>query len=340
MPYALLLPEHCALMKQKVLLARFSSIGDIIITTPIIRALAQKYPSWEIHFATKKAYAPLLQHNPYLSSLHLLDNRFRGFISQLQNENFDLFIDLHVNLRTSMLARFLGAKLQFSYQKGNVLKWLTVNHSAYQMPMQHTVYRYFDALKTLEITYDHEGYDLFFPAEDQVTHHQYPEPYLCYAIGGKFNTKQLDLDNAVKLCRNVHAKVLLLGGEEDLPFGEAIAKQTENTVNLAGTTSLLQSARLMDNSVGVIAHDTGLMHMAAALRKPICSIWGSTVTALGFYPLQHISVEEKSILIENVGLSCRPCHRHGRQVCPKGHFACMRKLDVSHAWKWANQLLR
>ena len=103
---------------MKFLIIRFSSIGDIVLTTPVVRCLKKKFPDSEVHYATKKAFHSIIKHNPYIDKVHLLENSTIALTAKLRRENFDCIIDLHHNQRTLLLKWLLGKK-SFSFNKIN-----------------------------------------------------------------------------------------------------------------------------------------------------------------------------------------------------------------------------
>ncbi len=308
--------------KTKFLILRFSSIGDIVLTTPVMRCLKLQYPDAEVHFATKKQFKVLVENNPYVDKFFLLEKSLNDFIKTLQSEDYDYIIDLHNNLRTSIIKFRLPAK-SFSFDKLNFKKWLLVNLKTNRMPDIHIVDRYLETVKSLGIKNDNHGLDYFIPTQDFV---KINESFAAYAIGGQHFTKKLPTHKIIEICKQSKHTIMLLGGKEDFETGEAIVKAVGNKViNACGKYNLNQSASLLQQAEYVISHDTGLMHIAAALKKRIISIWGNTVPEFGMYPYL---TDYK--IIENKNLSCRPCSKIGYAKCPKGHFRCMENLDISN----------
>ena len=131
-------------------------------------------------------------------------------------------------------------------------------------------------------------------------------------------------EKIISIIKKVNKPVLLIGGPEDFERGEQIVANTINTQNTCGKYSVLQSASLIQQANRVITHDTGMMHIAAAFKKKIYSVWGNTVPEFGMYPYLE---NEQSKRIEVKGLNCRPCSKIGYSKCPKGHFKCMQEID-------------
>jgi len=307
--------------KTKFLILRFSSIGDIVLTTPVTRCIKKQYPNAEVHFATKESFKVLVENNPYIDQYHLIGKSLNKFIQSLQTENFDFIIDLHNNLRTSIIKMSLFSAKSFSFDKLNLRKWLLVVLKINQMPNVHIVERYLDTVKSLGIKNDLNGLDFFIPEKDKV---QINESYVAYAIGGQHYTKKLPISRIIEVCQKINGKIMILGGKEDRPAAEEIEKALgDKIINACGKYNLNQSASLVQQAEYIITHDTGLMHIASALKKKVISIWGNTVPEFGMYPyLTAFSI------IENKEISCRPCSKIGYDKCPKGHFKCMNELNL------------
>ena len=307
--------------KTKFLILRFSSIGDIVLTTPVVRCLKLQFPNSEVHFTTKKQFKVLVENNPYIDKYFLLEKSLNRLIKDLQSEDYDYIIDLHNNLRTSIIKFRIPAK-SFSFEKLNFKKWHLVNFKINIIPNIHIVDRYLKTVESLGIKNDNQGLDYFIPDRDNVVIN---EVFVAYVIGGQHFTKKLPTHKIIEICEQSLTKVILLGGKEDFVTGEIIQKALgKKVINACGSYNLNQSASLLQQAEYVISHDTGLMHIAAALKKRIVSIWGNTVPAFGMYPYL---TDYK--LVENNNISCRPCSKIGYSKCPKGHFKCMQDLDLT-----------
>lgn len=314
-------------MATKFLILRFSSIGDIVLTTPVVRCLKQQYPGAEVHYATKRAFATLVEHNPHIDKTHYYDGSLGTLVRQLRAERFDYVIDLHNNLRTRLIKLQLGVKA-YSFEKLNWQKWLLVRFNVNALPNLHIVDRYMATLLPFEVQNDGRGLDYFIPYKDQVERDWLPPThqagYVAYAIGGQHNTKKLPVGRMVELCEKINHPIVLLGGKEDRQAGETIAQKLGNDriYNACGQYNLNQSASLLQGARVVFSHDTGLMHIAAALKKKVYSIWGNTTPAFGMYPYKT-----PYVVLENNALRCRPCSKIGYDKCPRGHFRCMNDLS-------------
>jgi ADP-heptose:LPS heptosyltransferase len=330
---------------MKFLIIRFSSIGDIVLTTPVIRCLKQQVPDAEIHYLTKFSFHKVVASNPYIDKFYYLNNDWDLLVHELKEEQYDYLIDLHHNIRTIKLKRELRVKT-FAFHKLNIQKWLLTNLKINRMPPVHIVDRYLQTVKSFGVKNDHRGLDYFIPKEEEIKQTDLPHShhlgYIGLVIGAAHATKRLPLHQLKKLCQALDHPIVLLGGPEDSATGEQIASADNIKIyNACGKFSINESADLVRKAKLIITHDTGLMHIAAAFKKPIISIWGNTVPAFGMEPY-YGNHAVASTIFQGTGLSCRPCSKIGYDKCPKGHFKCMEQQDVlqiaAMAQSWAKQL--
>lgn len=318
---------------MKILIIRFSSIGDIVLTTPVIRCVKKQIKAAEIHFLTKYEYRHIVQPNPYLSKIHLLQNdNWEPLLESLQAEGFDYIIDLHKNLRTSKVKRSVKKATSFAYDKLNWQKWLLTNFKINQMPSVHIVDRYMATVQSLGVTNDEQGLDYFIPENEVVKESDIPMShqagFIGIVIGASYATKKLPAEKIMELCALINHPIILLGGPEDKLTGEAIAAIDPHKVyNACGKFILNESADLVRRSKLIISHDTGLMHIAAAFKKPVISVWGNTVPAFGMAPYFG-KYQIQQAIFEVTNLNCRPCSKLGYQQCPKKHFKCMNEINL------------
>jgi ADP-heptose:LPS heptosyltransferase len=331
---------------MKFLIIRFSSIGDIVLTTPVVRCLKQQVADAEVHYLTKSSFRPILAANPYIDRVHYLDDNLPSLIATLQHEDFDYVIDLHHNLRTWKVKRALGKKA-FSFDKLNIEKWLYTNFKWNRMPDRHIVDRYLDTVASFGVKNDGNGLDYFIPPADEIgpqdipTSHQ--SGYIGLVIGAARATKQLPLHKLKEICTEARHPLILLGGPEDAAIAaELTAIDPIKIYNACGKFNLNESAGLVRQAKLIVTHDTGLMHIAAAFRRPILSVWGNTVPEFGMYPyygenylsdcrpgkIPGFSGSLPYEMLEVKGLSCRPCSKIGYKKCPRGHFKCMEEQPV------------
>jgi len=322
-------------LKIKYLIIRFSSIGDIVLTSPVIRCLKNQTEGAEIHFVTKNRFACLVNENPYIDKVHLLTGNLNELIVRLKKENFDYIIDLHHNLRSSRIKSRLKSPA-FTFNKLNIEKYLLVNFKINRLPDKHIVDRYLETLSVFDVTNDGAGLDFFIPENETFNLSELPEThqngYLAFVIAGTWETKKLPAGKVAEICNRIPFPVILLGGQLESEEGEKIAAFTgDNVLNLAGKISLNKSAGLVRDARVVLTNDTGLMHIAAAFKKKILSFWGNTVPQFGMYPY---NAHPASAMLEVAGLKCRPCSKLGYHSCPKKHFRCMEAQNVEKAVDW------
>ena len=318
----------------KFLIIRFSSIGDIVLTTPVVRCLHKKYPEAEIHYLTKQAFRGIVASNPYIDKVHILADSFELMLHELKIEEYDYIIDLHHNLRTLRIKRFLKGVKSFSFDKLNIEKYVYVNLKMNVLPKKHIVDRYLETVKSLGVEDDGMGLDYFVPDADVVNNKDIPvshlHGYIAIVIGAALNTKKLPLHKLKELCLGIRHPIILIGGKEDYADGQSISRVDDVKIyNACGKFSLNESADLVRRAKLVITHDTGLMHIAAAFRKPIISVWGNTVPAFGMYPYYGKRSNLEYDVFEINKLWCRPCSKIGYDKCPRGHFKCMELIAVN-----------
>lgn len=324
----------------KFLVVRFSSIGDIILTTPVVRHLKKQVENAEVHYLTKQSFSTLLESNPYVDKIHVYDGDMKSCLSRLKEEGFDYVIDLHRNIRTARI-KYSLKRIDFSVRKLNLQKWLIVNLKWDRLPNLHMVDRNLETIRTFISEPDGEGLDYFIPPDSNIPLAQLPEPYqigyLGLVIGAQHETKKLPLEALIEICDKLMHPVIILGGPGDRETGEAIvsALPGKQILNSCGQYSIHQSASLVKQAKVIITHDTGLMHIGAAFGKKIIAVWGNTIPAFGMFPYMS---DPSSVNFEVSGLNCRPCSKIGSQQCPKKHFKCMKKQDLTGITETAHRL--
>lgn len=324
----------------KFLILRFSSIGDIVLTTPVIRGLKQQVEGAEVHFITKPQFKGVVSENRHIDKLLVLKDDLKDTIEEIQNEDYDYIIDLHNNIRTSIIKRKTGI-VAFSFDKLNFKKWLLVNLKINKMPDVHIVDRYRDAVKVFDIQDDGQGLDYFIPENDEVIpkemHAAFEGQYMVVVVGANHFTKQIPAQKIIAIANNTGIPVCLVGGKDV----EKQAVDIENALkvpflNTVGKIGINQSASLIKQCHVVLTPDTGMMHIASAFKKNIISLWGNTVPELGMYAYRS---GEKSKIFEVNDLRCRPCSKIGYAKCPKGHFKCMNDINNSELVSYIQGLI-
>ena len=328
---------------MKFLIIRFSSIGDIVLTTPVSRCLKKQLPGSEVHFLTKQSFGTIVENNPYIDKVHLLAHSWETVVHELKQENYDYIIDLHHNLRTLRLKKDLGIK-SFPFNKLNIQKWIYTNLKWNMMPDVHIVDRYMKTVESFAVKNDGEGLDYFIPGKDEVKQMDIPIShhlgYIGLVIGAAHNTKKLPVEKLKELCSKIDHPVILLGGKEDSENAKQIASVDPIKIyNACGKFNLNESADLVKRSKLIITHDTGLMHIAAAFKKKIISVWGNTVPEFGMYPY-YGNGQAQNFKFEINGLRCRPCSKIGYAKCPRGHFKCMKQISMDAVAETARQFLK
>ncbi len=312
---------------MKILVIRFSSIGDIVLTSPVVRCLKKQLPDSKIHFLTKKPFTSIIEPNPNVDKVFFLESSLPKVIAELKKEKYDLVVDLHNNLRSLRVKQSLGIKF-VAFNKLNLEKWLMTRFKVNKLPDVHIVDRYLETVKHLGVRNDLEGLDYYIGPEDEVNPAnislELERGYITFAIGAQHTTKRLPVEKIISICQKIDKPVVLIGGKTDADAAAQIENGAENIVNTCGKLSVAQSASIIKQADAVITHDTGMMHIAAAFKKKIISVWGNTIPEFGMYPYMP---GEGSTLVEVKELSCRPCSKIGHDKCPKGHFMCMREIN-------------
>ena len=322
---------------KKVLIIRFSSIGDIVLTTPIVRCI-KKQLNAKVHYLTKDSYKSIVTPNPFVDKVYTISSDVKPILGHLRKEDYDLVIDLHKNFRSWRVKRALGTRT-IAFDKINYEKWLMVRFKKDRLPDTHLVDRYFSALRSISVKDDGLGLNYFIPKEDKIeipkflkengVTTSFGNQYIAIAIGAAHNTKKLPNEKLIEICTKIKIPVILLGGPSDKKNGDKIkAAVGAHVINSAGKLSVHQSASIIQQATKVISHDTGMMHIAAAFQKELISVWGNTIPKFGFFPYYGSNNTDLNTTMEVEGLSCRPCSKLGRGFCPKGHFKCMKQQDI------------
>jgi len=327
---------------KKILLIRFSSIGDIVLTTPVIRALKEQLKC-ELHVLTKQKFSFITKNNPHVNKVYSFTKNTNEIIHPLKSEKYDFVVDLQKNLRSIKVRRRLGVPSS-SFPKLNKEKWLLVNFKINRLPDMHIVNRYFEAVKHFGVKNDGKGLEFYIPESDEINPaKEFPElekGYIGFVIGGMHKTKMLPPGKVCEVISGLDLPVVLLGGEGDKESADFILENisSKSVFNACGKFSLNQSASLVKQAKLIITNDTGLMHIAAAFQKPVISIWGNTLPEFGMYPYLPEN-EKRSVIAEVNDLGCRPCSKIGFKKCPKKHFKCMLDQDVEFILTQAKHFL-
>lgn len=315
---------------QKILIIRFSSIGDVVLTTPIVRCIKLQMKA-EIHYLIKPSFANVIHENPYLDQIHHLDENISETIKKLKLQNFDLVIDLQKNLKSFRISREISVKT-ITFDKLNVRKWLAVRLKMKTLPEnKHLVDRYFDALQPLAIVDDGHGLDYFIMPEDEYDAQELVKGmhYQVLVLGATYFTKRIPKEKCIDIISLFHHHTILVGGKDVAELSEELSILfPEKVVNFCGKVGLGVSAGIVKHAQKIVTGDTGLMHIAAALQKHITVLWGNTIPEFGMYPFYGYKNMSKHKSLQVTNLSCRPCSKLGFDQCPKGHFKCMNDIQI------------
>ncbi len=342
-------------VRFNILVIRLSSMGDILLTTPLIRQLRIKYHQARIDFICSKQFSDIYKNNPHISNLLDYDksltsaeiNNFKkSILMNLGSKKYDIVIDLQKNFRSLNFKRGLGYNY-FSVKKHRLNKLSLVY---FKKPLEKKfmnmseIYRHCvqclnipDDGKGLEIWLSGENTEIIYPPEKRAETTGLKK--IAIAPGARHLTKRWlpeRFAELIDLLKNSYgSEIVIVGGNDDIPTVNEILSLTKSEVsNFSGSSSILKTAEIIDSCNLLITNDTGVMHIAAARQVPVIAIFGSTVQDFGFSPFRvRNKVVEKDV-------SCRPCSHIGRESCPKGHFNCMKKITVEDVIKAINNLLK
>lgn len=322
---------------QRILVIRFSSIGDILLTTPVLRLLRQAYPAARLEFLTKAVYQDVLRANPCVDALHLLEpQRFQALLQSLRQHPYDLLLDLHATMRSRLLSYGVKAHTKLVYNKRVLrrallvrLKWNTLQ------PVTPVTELYAAPLRRLGLTAPLSGLEMHLAPGSREAIHTYlrdrlpawsSHPLLALAPGAAWPTKRWPVTRFAEVAQamaQAHgAAVVILGSAADVPLGQELRQHLKGpVVDSTGQLSLMHSAALLQQCALLLSNDSGLMHMATALHVPVVALFGPTVQEFGFYPFQA------QARVVSTPLPCRPCTTKGSRRCPQGHHHCMQRLS-------------
>ncbi len=325
---------------RKIVIVQTAFIGDVILTTPLIRVTAESFPGAEIHFITIPASRNTVETLPYISKLWIYDKRgedagpgklFR-FSGLLKQEKIDLALVPHRSLRSALLVYFAGIpkRIGFDRSSGSFLFTDKVKY-----PVQgHEIERNLKLLDNINIRPLSKELPEVFPDradENEVSKwlesHSLvkDQPLICLAPGSIWFTKRWIPGYWARLADRLREKkfeVVFIGSSNDKPLiDDIIAELNCEVHNSAGLFTIRQSAELIRRSRLLISNDSAPTHIGVAVKTPVLTIYGSTVPEFGFFPYGD---GDRFTGVE--GLSCRPCTDHGRYRCPLKHFKCMHDL--------------
>ncbi len=302
--------------KPKILVIRFSAMGDIILTTPVVRALNQQLKA-KIDFLTKPQYVSLLESNTYINRIFSLNDK----VDFLQKNKYDYVVDLQNNLRSWKIRNKIQTK-SFVFNKKSLRRYLLI-YFGIDLLKNHVVDRYFATVASLNVVNDNQGLD-FNVSSSVKAEFNTSQSYISWCIGGTHNPKKLSAKQITQVVSKLKIPVVLLGGNNDLDIAEEIINNAEckSVYNFCGKLSVQESSYLIKESKMLLTNDTGMMHIASALKMPIISFWGCTKPSLGFTPYM---TDPSSIKIISKR-SAKPCSKHGKH-CKYGKNGCIKEID-------------
>jgi heptosyltransferase-2 len=312
---------------NKILIIRLSSLGDILLATPLIRNIKKKYPLIQIDFILKDEYSDLLKNNPHINKIlpyskgttnHLINHS----INQSSNHSgYDLIVDLQNNLRSRKITSKLKART-VRFKKYSLRKFLLVKTKINLMKNLPSIPERY--AETIGVQLDESGVEIISnkkPSDKIVG----LKNLVGICPGAKHFTKRYPIEYQIQLSKLLvenNFNVVLFGGRIDKEICNEISVAVPQVINLQNEDDILQTVSDMQLCDTIVCNDSGLMHVASSLNKKLIAIFGSTVREFGFMPYNC----KNSIVVENEKLSCRPCSHIGRAACPKSHFNCMREI--------------
>ncbi len=336
------------LTPQSILVLRFSSLGDVLLTTPAMEALAKAWPKCRIFFATKEEMAPLLKGNPYITKIIALQKgeTLFAFAKRLRALDAGAILDLHNKLRSKVLRALL-------WKWGRVVcTWKNRSIRDYiPLPLSYKNYhsrilfanRFHAATESLVGAALPRGFLRYFPSEDELAkakalleeqRAELGNKIIGIAMGSAWETKRwlgayfIRLINKLRLH---HMQVVLLGSAVERGWASAVQEQlgAQAIINLCGAP-LRISAALLHYCRAFVCNDSGPMHIARAMGIPTLAIFGSTDPAMFDLESHYLAYK---------GIACSPCGFNGRPSCPRRHFRCMKELLPERIWELLQEAL-
>ncbi|NPV10726.1 MAG: glycosyltransferase family 9 protein [Ignavibacteria bacterium] len=317
--------------KKKILIIRLSSLGDVLLTYPLIKILKERENEPVIYFLVKEKFAQAIETNPFIDGVIQLNERNQKEVkSFIKNENFDIVIDLQNNFRSHQLYPFSLKTRIYRFKKPSLKKFLLVNfkinflknNKSIALQYIRTVYPELD-LNQLPLYFEiPKEYEL--RADNLLPEHFKEKVLIGICPGSKHFTKRYPVDLFVQVIKTLIQKdysIALFGGSNDKEICKSLEIDSAAVKNFQNENDLFETAALMKKCSAIITNDSGLMHLSSLLKIPTVAIFGSTIKEFGFAP-----IFEKSIIVENENLDCRPCSHIGKSSCPKKHFKCMRDI--------------
>lgn len=319
--------------RAKILVIRFSSIGDIVLTSPVYRILQEQLPHGaDVHLLTQKRFSFVQEANPFVNKIWAVEKSGMEVFKDLKEEQFDYILDLQNSLRSRSIRKKLGV-LSFNVNKQNLRKWIQVNLNIWKGPIGHIVDRYLDTLRFFKVENDGRGLSYFIPSTTKYIGDLLPKEfvenqYTVIAVGGAHEGKRWSEENWVELSEKLHdERIVWVGGSED----SIDLKYSPNHLNVIGKCSVHESARIVDHAKAVICGDTGMMHIASAFKKDIIVLWGCTTPELGmgvYRPKPAVGEHMHSVYLQ-AKRKGRPCSKLGNHCKYGMHNKCIDVIQTN-----------
>ena len=319
---------------QRILIVQTAFIGDVILITPLIRAVKELYPEAAIDALVVPAAAMLLHNNPHLNDVLSYPKRqsplraMLTMIRDLKARQYDMAISPHSSGRTHLLLYLAGIPIRVGFDRGTLPYLLTL-----KTPHPKGIHKIAKNLSLLKLLSpkDFDMQSELFPSDkDKAAVAEMMQPFegkrlLAIAPGSVWATKCWPLQYYIELAKGLIRRdyaILLIGGKEDKAKCDAIEDHlgSQQLLNLAGRTNLLESAVAISRCAAMICNDSGALHLANAMQVKVFAFFGPTVQRIGYYPYRE------GDRVFEIELDCRPCSSHGPQKCPYKHHNCMRLI--------------
>jgi len=326
---------------MKILILRFSSMGDILLATPLLDVLKKEYPVSQIDWVVLKKYSETLNTNPIIDKLMVFKDRvgLKKIKKEISGTDYDLIFDLHKNSKTRYLTRF--RRNVYSYNKRVFERFMLVHFKKKYKEIMPVTKMYFKALEKAGISTP-ESWKLRFGIDKETELSTvrrfglHNTNYIALIPGSSYYTKMWPKEYFRELVRKIttsntlRRKIFILGkGSEEESIGSYIADENRSEcVDLTGKLDLQQTAAVLKFADIVVTNDNGPMHLAECFDKKILAIFGSTTEEFGFFPY---SVNYQAVQVDS--LKCRPCTHFGRKKCPEKHFRCMMEISPDNVYE-------
>lgn len=330
---------------MRILVIRLSSLGDVILTTPVVCAIKKKFPDSKITYLVKEEYKDILRNNPHIHKILSLSNEDRSIIKIISlalklKKEYDIVIDLHLNFRSFIITLFSRARV-YKYRKNIFKRWILVLYSyaravLFLLPEifkgedDNVVKNYFYALMKLDIKYNNELPEVFIVPQNNL------RDAIGISPGGKWFTKRWLPERFFEIVYHISKKhrIFMFGDEKDKALIHRIKNSVSNKiVDYSGMTSIPELVSLISQCRILITNDSAPMHIAVALKVPVIALFCSTTPKFGFAPGGNNNK------IINYDVSCKPCNLHGRNFCWRISFDCARKIQALEVISAVDELL-